>query len=257
MHRRKPKHLRRDFDAATGTRVFRAAAESDAGRWTSCRTSSRTAARCASSRSSMCTRPSAWRSTLRGRFRGVDVVAMLSMVIPTRRGARLIRCDQGMEFTSIALDQWAYWNHVQLDLIRRVRPVDNAVCEALHGSVKREGLSQADLLSYVDARDTLKNWQDDYNNVRPQSNLQNLSPAPLPSPSAELRPHGALLRRTCHKPGDPSQLAAYSDRPAHKSRRPGTLRSTPSRSSATRSRRVQFPPSRPAPGSPWQAAERL
>jgi putative transposase len=90
---------------------------------------------------------------------------------------RVIQCDQGTEFTSIALDQWAYWNKVQLDFSRRGRPGDNAVCEAFNGSVRRECLSQAYFVSYVDARQALEKWKADYNNVRPHSILQDLSPA--------------------------------------------------------------------------------
>jgi putative transposase len=110
-------------------------------------------------------------------FRGVDVAAILSAVIGERGAPHVIQCDQGTEFTSIALDQWAYWNKVQLDFSRRGRPGDNAVCEAFNGSVRRECLSQAYFVSYVDARQALEKWKDDYNNVRPHSSLQDLSPA--------------------------------------------------------------------------------
>jgi putative transposase len=66
---------------------------------------------------------------------------------------------------------------VQLDFSRRGRPGDNAVCEAFNGSVRRKCLSPAYFLNYVDARQALKNWQEVYNNVRPHSSLQDLSPA--------------------------------------------------------------------------------
>jgi putative transposase len=111
------------------------------------------------------------------RFRGTDVAAMLSAVVAARGAPRVIQCDQGTEFTSIALDQWAYWNKVQLDFSRRGTPGDNAVCEAFNGSVRRECLSQAYFLSYVDARQALEKWKDEYNNVRPHGSLQDLSPA--------------------------------------------------------------------------------
>lgn len=110
-------------------------------------------------------------------FRGAAVATMLSAVIAERGAPRVIQCDQGTEFTSIALDQWAYWNKVQLDFSRRGTPSDNAVCEAFNGSVRRECLSQAYFLNYVDARQALKKWKDDYNNVRPHSSLHDLSPA--------------------------------------------------------------------------------
>lgn len=111
------------------------------------------------------------------RFRGADVAAMLSAVIAERGAPQVIQCDQGTEFTSITLDQWAYGNHVQLDFSRRGRPGDNAVCEAFNGSVRRECLSQAYFLTYDDARATLETWKHEYNNVRPHSSLQDLPPA--------------------------------------------------------------------------------
>lgn len=43
-------------------------------------------------------------------FRARDVITVLTRLV-TRRGAPIaIRCDQGTEFTSEALDQWAYNN---------------------------------------------------------------------------------------------------------------------------------------------------
>lgn len=111
------------------------------------------------------------------RFRGAEVAAILSSVVRDRGVPQVIQCDQGTEFTSIALDQWAYWNKVQLDFSRRGKPGDNAVCEAFNGSVRRECLSQAYFLSYVDAQQVLEKWKDEYNNQRPHSSLQHLPPA--------------------------------------------------------------------------------
>ncbi|MGI8546001.1 MAG: integrase core domain-containing protein, partial [Gemmatimonadaceae bacterium] len=48
---------------------------------------------------------------------------------------------QSAEFTSKALDHWAYWNRVQLDLSRPAKPVDNCIVEAFNGSLRRECLS--------------------------------------------------------------------------------------------------------------------
>ena len=40
--------------------------------------------------------------------------------LPTR-----INVDNGTEFTSKALDHWAYWHRLQLDFSRPGKPVDN------------------------------------------------------------------------------------------------------------------------------------
>lgn len=52
--------------------------------------------------------------------------------------------------------------------------LSNAVCETFNGSVRRECLSQAYFLSYVDAQQTFENWKRDHNNHRPHSSLQDL-----------------------------------------------------------------------------------
>jgi putative transposase len=111
------------------------------------------------------------------RFRGAEVASILSSVVAERGTPQVIQCDQGTEFTPIALDQWAYWNKVQLDFSRRGKPGDNAVYEAFNGSVQRECLSQAYFLSYVDAQRSLENWKLDYSNHRPHSSLHDLPPA--------------------------------------------------------------------------------
>jgi len=111
------------------------------------------------------------------RFRGEDVAAVLTELVVERERPAVIQCDQGTEFTSIALDAWAYWQHIPLDFSRRGKPADNAVNEAFNGSLRRECLSQHHFLSLEDAQQILNSWKDDYNNERPHSSLQDLAPA--------------------------------------------------------------------------------
>jgi putative transposase len=77
----------------------------------------------------------------------------------------------GSEFTSRALDAWAYWNHVQLDFSRLGKPVDNTFIEALNGSLRRECLSQHWFSSIAEAQHILDVWRRDYNTERPHSSL--------------------------------------------------------------------------------------
>jgi putative transposase len=52
-------------------------------------------------------------------FSGTDVARLLSEAGDRVGGLPpIIQCDNGTEFTSTALDHWAYWNHVQLDFSR-------------------------------------------------------------------------------------------------------------------------------------------
>jgi len=46
-----------------------------------------------------------------------------------------MRVDSGTEFTSKALDRWAYDRGVRLDFARPGKPTDNAFVEAFNGTL--------------------------------------------------------------------------------------------------------------------------
>lgn len=76
------------------------------------------------------------------RFSGATVAEILSQAGKKRGNLpKQIRVDNGTEFTSKALDHWAYWNKVQLDFSRPGKPSDNAFIEAFNASLGRECLS--------------------------------------------------------------------------------------------------------------------
>ncbi len=110
-------------------------------------------------------------------FKGEDVAAMLTEA-GRQRGALpgLISVDNGTEFTSKALDHWAYWNKIQLDFSRPGKPTDNAHIESFNGTLRRECLSQHWFINVEDARLTLEKWRDDYNKFRPHSSLGQIPP---------------------------------------------------------------------------------
>lgn len=91
--------------------------------------------------------------------------------------APVVQADQGTEFTSVALDRWAYFNHVELAFSRPGTPGDNAHCEAFNGTLRREVLSQQWFASLAEARHVLETWRHEYNNERPHKSLQHQPPA--------------------------------------------------------------------------------
>lgn len=111
------------------------------------------------------------------RFTGGEVAAHLGRIATERQAPPTIAVDNGTEFTSRALDHWAYWNRVQLDFSRPGRPGDNALIEAFNGRLRQECLSQHWFLSLVDVQATLDTWRDDYNNQRPHGSLGQQTPA--------------------------------------------------------------------------------
>lgn len=69
-----------------------------------------------------------------------------------RRLPKTIRVDNGTEFTSKALEQWAYANNVILGFSRLAKPTDNAFIESFNGRVRAECLNESWFLSLDDAR---------------------------------------------------------------------------------------------------------
>lgn len=105
------------------------------------------------------------------------VVMVLDRLAATRGLPAVITVDNGSEFTSQLLDAWAHRHNVKLQFIRPGRPVENAFIESFNGRVRDECLNQHWFLSLNDARRTLEQWRQSYNEARPHSGLGGLTPA--------------------------------------------------------------------------------
>lgn len=107
------------------------------------------------------------------------------MQVATEKGLpKLIMMDNGSEFTSKRLDQWAYFNHVELDFIRPGKPTDNGIIEAFNGRLCEECLNESWFLSLDDAREKVEEWREHYNQERPHGALGNVSPLVYAATSA-------------------------------------------------------------------------
>ena len=109
-------------------------------------------------------------------FTGERVSRVLDRVIAKRGYPKLIRVDNGPEFTSKALDQWAYLNGVELDFTRPGKPTDNAIIESFNSSLRKECLNQHWFFSLEDAKEKIETWRKEYNSFRPHSSLEDLTP---------------------------------------------------------------------------------
>lgn len=111
------------------------------------------------------------------RLTGDHVVQALQPLAKARGTPKSIQVDNGPEFISRSLDWWAYWNKVKLDFSRPGTPTDNAYIESFNGRLRQECLNQHWFLSLEDAQRILDRWRIDYNECRPHSALNNLTPA--------------------------------------------------------------------------------
>lgn len=98
---------------------------------------------------------------------GVSVVNAFNRLMTTRKLPGAITVDNGTEFTSKALDEWAYQHDVQLDFIRPGKPVENGMIESFNGRLRDECLNVNEFRSMEDVRSRLAAWQQDYNEHRP------------------------------------------------------------------------------------------
>jgi putative transposase len=107
---------------------------------------------------------------------GQRVTRVLDHLIELRGIPKNIVMDNGPEFTSRALDAWAYQNKVNLAFITPGKPSQNGFAESFNGKFRDECLNQHWFMSLNDARRKIEDWRTDYNHVRPHSSLGNRSP---------------------------------------------------------------------------------
>jgi len=108
---------------------------------------------------------------------GHSVVDALDALARHHPLPRAITVDHGTEFTSKALDAWAYRRGVQLDFIRPGKPVENAYIESFNGRLRDECLNANDFTSIAHAQHVLEVWRQDYNQHRPHGALGHLTPS--------------------------------------------------------------------------------
>ena len=89
---------------------------------------------------------------------------------------RTIVVDNGTEFTSRAMLDWAYQRGVHLHFIAPGKPTQNAFVESFNGRLRAECLNLHWFADLDDARAKLEAWRIDYNTVRPHGPLGKMTP---------------------------------------------------------------------------------
>jgi putative transposase len=111
-------------------------------------------------------------------LRGRDVVNVLERIRTERKMVpKRIQTDNGSEFISKEMDRWAYDHKVTMDYSRPGKPTDNPFVESFNGSFRDECLNAHWFLSLEDASEKIEAWRIEYNQYRPHSSLNDLTPA--------------------------------------------------------------------------------
>lgn len=107
---------------------------------------------------------------------GRQVARFLSQLIEQRGKPRKVICDNGTEFTSIAMFFWSKESGVELGFIQPGKPTQNAFVESLNGKFRNECLNQHWFRTIEEAKYEIDLWRDHYNHIRPHSSLNYLPP---------------------------------------------------------------------------------
>jgi putative transposase len=107
---------------------------------------------------------------------GLRVVRTLNRIIAERGRPEGIVLDNGPELRGRAMEAWSEGNRVRLLFIQPGKPVQNAFIESFNGRLRDECLNANWFLTTADARRKIQAWAADYNDARPHSSLNYLTP---------------------------------------------------------------------------------
>jgi putative transposase len=139
---------------------------------------------------------------------GLRVARVLEELKKQRGLPGHIRSDNGPEFTSRALDQWAYEHGIRWHYIQPGRPMENGYVESFNGRLRDECLNENWFADLAEARETIEDWRQDYNRCRPHSALGYRTPEEFAKSAAG----------GCGKDGGPAALENASRFPLSHSR---------------------------------------
>jgi putative transposase len=118
---------------------------------------------------------------------GERVTRILERLCNARGVPTVIQSDNGPEFTSRAMDLWAFEHGVRLQFIEPGKPIQNAFIESFNSRLREECLNEHVFVSLDDARRKIESWRIQYNRERPHSSLGYLPPEEFAAANRQLR----------------------------------------------------------------------
>ena len=104
------------------------------------------------------------------------VIRALDQIIEWRGQPKAIRCDNGPEYLSGALQEWSTRKNIRIDYIQPGKPQQNAYIERFNRTVRYDWLTQTLFGSIEEVQDAATRWLWTYNNERPNMGLGGITP---------------------------------------------------------------------------------
>ncbi|QBS11153.1 IS3 family transposase [Legionella israelensis] len=104
------------------------------------------------------------------------VIRVLDHIAANRGYPARLRLDNGPEFISLALADWAEKHGVILEFIQPGKPTQNSFVERFNRTYRNEILDFYLFRSLNEVRDITTNWMKEYNEERPHESLGDMSP---------------------------------------------------------------------------------
>lgn len=104
------------------------------------------------------------------------VIRSLDNIIEWRGKPDFIRCDNGPEYVSILLHQWAEKHNIKLLFIQPGHPEQNAYIERYNRTVRYDWLNQYLFSSITEVQEFATKWLWSYNNTRPNMAIGGITP---------------------------------------------------------------------------------
>ena len=105
------------------------------------------------------------------------VIRSLNRIIEWRGKPQTIRVDNGPEYISGKLRDWAEACNIQINHIQPGKPQQNAYIERYNRTVRHEWLDQHIIESIEEAQNHATKWLWTYNNDRPNMGIGGITPA--------------------------------------------------------------------------------
>ena len=104
------------------------------------------------------------------------VIRVLERAIAWRGYPKKLRMDNGPEFISTALAEWAEIHAIQLEFTKPGTPTQNAYIERFNRTYRDEILNMHVFKTLTEVRELTGNWVREYNEERPHDSLNDLTP---------------------------------------------------------------------------------